>query len=59
MTAAATAPPDRGAIMAADAVPRRAARRGPDLAAEHLAPEDEIGHAFRIDGARLADILTA
>ena len=45
-------------IMATDADLRRAARLRPDLAAEYLALETEIGHAFRTDGRTLADILS-
>ena len=44
-------------IMATDADLRHAARLRPDLAAEYVALEAEIGHAFRTDGTRLADIL--
>ena len=46
-------------IMASDADLRRAAQLRPDLAAEYVAVEDEIGHAFRTDGRTLKEILAA
>lgn len=45
--------------MATDADLRRAAALRPDLGAAYVALEAEIGHAFRADGRRLADILAA
>lgn len=44
-------------IMATDADLRRAAQLRPELAAEYVDLEREIGHAFRTDGTTLASIL--